>query len=101
MLPMHEQSAEGGAQRGEKMSNRVETRSDVIEGTVRAGEGRRVMLRNLMAYALAPILRVTGFRFSKAYRMGFTRWHRIVYSCVSTIGANYLADGEGWYLRRP
>jgi hypothetical protein len=47
---------------------------------------------------IAPVLRLTGFRFSKDYRWGTTRFHRTVYACVSTIGANSLADGFKWPL---
>ncbi len=48
-------------------------------------------MRNLMAYLVAPILMATGFRFSKEYRWGVTRWHRMVYAVVSTVKANPLA----------
>ena len=58
-------------------------------GESQMGNGRRVML----ARAIAPVLRMTGFRFSKAYRHGETRWHRLVYAAVSTPTANLLAEG--------
>ena len=45
------------------------------------------------AHMLAPILRMTGFRFSKDYRHGTTAFHRAVYAIVSTPTANLLAEG--------
>jgi protein-disulfide isomerase-like protein with CxxC motif len=57
--------------------------------------GRAVALtdmRAVTAKAIAPILRATGFRFSKDYRWGVSRWHRAVYATVSTVRANELAD---------
>ena len=48
-------------------------------------------MRTFTAILLAPILRATGFRFSKEYRWGTTRFHRIVYRCVSTVEANVRA----------
>ena len=49
--------------------------------------------RKATAYIASPILRITGFRFSKDYRHGKTAFHRIVYAIVSTPIANSLADG--------
>lgn len=49
-------------------------------------------LRTTLAYFLAPLLMVTGFRFSKDYRWNTTRLHGFVYACVNTIAANRLAD---------
>lgn len=49
--------------------------------------------RSLTAALIAPVMRRTGFRFSKDYRWGVTRFHRIVYSLVSTVEANYRAEG--------
>lgn len=48
--------------------------------------------RTLTAYIAAPILAVTGFRFSKDYRWGASKFHRAVYAVVSTVQANILAD---------
>jgi len=45
------------------------------------------------AHMLAPILRLTGFRFSTDYRYGTTAFHRAVYAVVSTPTANLLAEG--------
>jgi hypothetical protein len=47
--------------------------------------------RSLTAAAVAPIMRATGFRFSKDYRWGTTRFHRVVYALVSTVEANHRA----------
>ena len=52
--------------------------------------------RNITAHLIAPIMRRTVYRFSKEYRWGVSRLHRAVYALVSTVGANYLADGQGW-----
>lgn len=49
--------------------------------------------RTATAYIASPIMRITGFRFSKDYRHGKTAFHRIVYAIVSTPIANSLADG--------
>lgn len=48
-------------------------------------------MRNATAAVIAPILKITGFRFSKDYRWGTTRFHRAVYACVSTAKANLIA----------
>lgn len=48
-------------------------------------------MRYALAAAIAPIMRWTGFRFSKDYRHGTTRFHRIVYIMVATVEANYKA----------
>lgn len=52
----------------------------------------RMIVRHLAARALAPLMRATGFRFSKNYRHGSTRFHRAVYALCSTVEANNLAD---------
>ena len=49
-------------------------------------------MRTAAAYLIAPILAITGFRFSKDYRWGTTLRHRVIYACVSTVAANLLAD---------
>ncbi len=49
--------------------------------------------RKVTAYIASPIMRITGFRFSKDYRHGKTFFHRIVYAIISTPIANSLADG--------
>lgn len=48
-------------------------------------------MRSLTARLIAPILRLTGFRFSKDYRWGVTSFHRAVYACVDTVSANVRA----------
>jgi hypothetical protein len=50
-------------------------------------------LRYVTAAIMGLAMRRTSFRFSKAYRHGETRIHRLVYACVSTVAANYVADG--------
>jgi hypothetical protein len=36
-------------------------------------------------------MKVTGFRFSKHYRWGTSRFNRLVYNLVDTVGANIKA----------
>lgn len=48
-------------------------------------------MRDMNAAILAPIMRLTGFRFSKEYRWGTTRWNRMVYRMVNTVSANIKA----------
>jgi hypothetical protein len=48
-------------------------------------------MRTVTAAILAPVLAVTGFQFSKHYRWGTTRRHRVIYACVDTVGANLMA----------
>lgn len=50
-------------------------------------------MRYCTPYLVAPILKITGFRFSKDYRWGTTLFHRVVYALVSTPKANSIADG--------
>tara|TARA_Y100000816_G_C25944753_1_gene492789 strand:- start:633 stop:836 length:204 start_codon:yes stop_codon:yes gene_type:complete len=50
-------------------------------------------MRKLNAAILAPVMKLTGFRFSKDYRHGSTLFHKAVYACVDTVGANMKA---GW-----
>lgn len=58
-------------------------------------------MRKVTARAIAPIIKRTGFRFSKDYRHGVSRYHKIVYALVDTVGANNIADGYDklpkWY----
>ena len=49
-------------------------------------------IRMWVAYPVGLVCRLTGFRFSKEYRWGVTRWHRMVYACVWTVKANWIAD---------
>jgi hypothetical protein len=48
-------------------------------------------IRTINAYLIAPALMLTGFRFSKEYRHGVSRFHRAVYAAVDTVGANHIA----------
>lgn len=51
------------------------------------------IFRNIVAAGVGLAMRAGSFRFSKAYRHGETRRHRIVYAIVNTVAANYVADG--------
>lgn len=48
-------------------------------------------IRRINAALLAPLCRWTGFRFSKRYRWGVSRWHRAVYRVVDTVDCNLRA----------
>lgn len=52
---------------------------------------KEATMRDLLATILAPVLKLTGFRFSKDYRWGTTRYHRTVYAMVNTVKANVEA----------
>ncbi len=49
--------------------------------------------RNCAAAICGLIMRRIAFRFSKNYRHGDNRRHRIVYALINTVAANYVADG--------
>jgi hypothetical protein len=51
-------------------------------------------IRSLSANILTPVMKLTGFRFSRAYRRGDTRYHQIIFACVDTVGANMKAECE-------
>lgn len=48
-------------------------------------------MRTITAAILVPVLKLTGFRFSKDYRWGTTIRHRVVSALVNTVRANQLA----------
>ena len=48
-------------------------------------------MRNILAYPVAAILKVTGYRFPKTYRLGISKFHRTVYAALNTTKANRLA----------
>lgn len=50
--------------------------------------------RCVSAALVGLAIRHTSFRFSKEYRHGTTRRHRIVYALCNTVAANYVADGD-------
>lgn len=50
------------------------------------------LIRTLNAIILTPIMKLTGFRFSRAYRRGDTRFHSFIYALVDTVGANIYAN---------
>ena len=49
-------------------------------------------MQSINAKLIAPLLAITGFRFSKDYRQGKTKFHALVYRIVSTPEANACAD---------
>lgn len=50
--------------------------------------------RNACAAVVGLALRRGRFRFSRDYRHGVTRRHRLIYALVNTVAANYVADGD-------
>ena len=48
-------------------------------------------VRNINATLIAPVLKITGFRFSKDYRQGATIRHQLVHMLVNTVQANTRA----------
>jgi len=50
------------------------------------------LMRVLTAKIIAPIMAMTGFRFSKSYRHEDTRFHAFIYALVATTTANIYAD---------
>ena len=51
---------------------------------------------------VAPILRLTGYRFDKTWRWGETRFKRFVYAyLLCTFVANIEADNPGAVVRNP
>lgn len=49
-------------------------------------------MRDLTATLIGPVMKLTGFRFSKDYRWGTTARHRAIYALVNTIKANREAS---------
>ena len=54
-------------------------------------EQQETQMRQIAAHLIAPVLKITGFRFSKDYRWGTTLRHRVVYALVNTVMANHIA----------
>ena len=50
------------------------------------------LIRTISAIILTPVMKLTGFRFSRAYRRGDTRFHSFIYALVDTVGANTYAN---------
>lgn len=48
--------------------------------------------RNMVGKLVGLTLRRSSFRFSKDYRWGTTLYHRLVYSVVDVLEANFVAD---------
>jgi hypothetical protein len=53
-------------------------------------------MRSLLAWIISPVMRITGYRFSKHFRWGTTCCHRLVYKCVDTVMANHFAEGMSY-----
>ena len=51
-------------------------------------------MRKLIAKLLVPLMKITGFHFSKEYRWGSNSFYRFVYRYVDTVGANWMAHGN-------
>ena len=51
-------------------------------------------IRTLSAIILTPVMKLTGFRFSKSYRREDTRFHSVIYALVDTVGANTYANNS-------
>jgi hypothetical protein len=49
-------------------------------------------IRTLSAIILTPVMKLTDFRFSRAYRRGDTKLHSFIYMLVDTVGANTYAN---------
>ena len=48
-------------------------------------------MRDMIANLIAPVMVVTGFRFSKEYRRAECGWKAFVYRNVNTVHANLKA----------
>ena len=57
-------------------------------------EKTHTWFRMMTAAMVSPILRLTGYRFSKNFRHGVTYGHRSVYAMVDTVHANLWAGME-------
>lgn len=49
--------------------------------------------RTTIAAIIAPLMTLTGFRFSKDYRRADRGVKAIVYRLIDTVGANQIANG--------
>ncbi len=49
-------------------------------------------MRQFNTSIIIPVMKLTGFRFSKSFRRGDTLAHRVVYRMISTVEANIKAD---------
>jgi hypothetical protein len=52
----------------------------------------RNLIRTTSAIILTPVMKLTGFRFSKSYRREDTKFHSFIYTLVDTVGANTYAN---------
>ena len=56
------------------------------------------MRERLTQFLIIPVLKITGYRFSKNFRHEITFFHSLVYNSVDTVGANIGADGGVWKI---
>jgi hypothetical protein len=49
-------------------------------------------IRTINAIILTPVMKLTGFRFSKSYRHEDTKLHSLAYALIDTVGANTYAN---------
>jgi hypothetical protein len=63
-----------------------------ISKAIKPSEHGERTMRDIAAYIIAPVMKKTGFRFSRLYRRGDTFCHRIVFALVNTVTANRIAD---------
>jgi len=52
--------------------------------------------RMLTAALIVPVLKVTGYRFSKNFRRGVTWRHWAVYCVIDTVHANFCAGMDDY-----
>lgn len=63
----------------------------MVNINLRGRMAMRQIIRTINAYLLIPVLKLSGFRFSKDYRWETTRYHSIVYNLVDTVLCNIKA----------
>jgi hypothetical protein len=63
----------------------------MLKSTNRA-ELARVPFRDKIALCLVPIMVLTGFRFSKAFRQAENGWKKLIYTLINVVLANVRSD---------
>ena len=58
------------------------------------------IIRKVNTNLLVPVMRLTGFRFSKLYRYEATTYHQVIYKLVDTVAANIQAEGVKTIAKR-
>jgi hypothetical protein len=48
-------------------------------------------MRDLLGTLMVPVLKLTGFRFSKDYRWETTKFHAFIYRHINVVAANIKA----------